>query len=537
MTNELLSSSKKLSFNSTLFKSIIFLLLITGFIFRLLPLFNHQGRLLRQWPTEDGYLMLTIARNIAIGKGMSIADGTIATNGTQPLFNFIEAICFLLVGGNKELGVALVLILHLIISVIATALVFILTKYLLKKRPYSLEIAVLTSALWYSSSVIMPHTMNCLETGLYISLILISVYFWYRQEVENFNDNFSWSTVGIGLLIGITCWARIDAVFLLATITFLHVLLAFIYNKKQLTIRIIESFVIGTTAIITISPWLLYNKLSFGNFTPISGKAQSISASFGSNASELPSTLFEYLTVILPIPHSLEKTIPFLVLSLLTLLIAIAVLIHLASYLNKQELILLYFTVIFSFCFIVYYGFFFGAPHFVQRYLFPISPFFTIFTVTIIFTGLTRFPRIFNQYKIMSIILLFIVTFTIALNSLIYKSGNNHMHFQVVEWVKDNVEDSVWIGAIQTGTLGFFHDRTINLDGKVNPAALNAAVNKQLPEYIVNQEFDSDGNKINYLADWSGIATFMKEVPISNNFELIVNDTQKNLAVLKRKSS
>ena len=41
--------------------------------------------MLRQWPTEDGYLMLTIARNMALGNGMSTADGELPTNGTQPL--------------------------------------------------------------------------------------------------------------------------------------------------------------------------------------------------------------------------------------------------------------------------------------------------------------------------------------------------------------------------------------------------------------------------------------------------------------------
>ena len=82
-------------------------LIAVGFVARVLPLFDFGGRLLQQFPTEDGYLMLTIGRNVALGHGMSTADGTIPTNGTQPLFNLIEALCFWLVGADRRGGVGL----------------------------------------------------------------------------------------------------------------------------------------------------------------------------------------------------------------------------------------------------------------------------------------------------------------------------------------------------------------------------------------------------------------------------------------------
>src|SRR5262249_10342240 len=65
-----------------------------GLVSRVVPLLNSGGRLLRQFPSEDGYLMLTIARNIALGHGMSVANGTIPTNGTQPLATLLWALCF-----------------------------------------------------------------------------------------------------------------------------------------------------------------------------------------------------------------------------------------------------------------------------------------------------------------------------------------------------------------------------------------------------------------------------------------------------------
>jgi hypothetical protein len=40
------------------------------------------------------------------------------------------------------------------------------------------------------------------------------------------------------------------------------------------------------------------------------------------------------------------------------------------------------------------------------------------------------------------------------------------------------------VGATESGTLGYFRDRTVNLDGKVNPAALNAIRAGDLRGYV-----------------------------------------------------
>ena len=90
--------------------------LAVGLVARILPLFDIGGRLLRQFPTEDGYLMLTIARNLALGKGFAVADGTIATNGTQPLATFLYASAFWLTGGERSAGVGIVLALQVVLG-------------------------------------------------------------------------------------------------------------------------------------------------------------------------------------------------------------------------------------------------------------------------------------------------------------------------------------------------------------------------------------------------------------------------------------
>ena len=105
------------------------------------------------------------------------------------------------------------------------------------------------------------------------------------------------------------------------------------------------------------------------------------------------------------------------------------------------------------------------------------------------------------------------------------------MHKQVVDWVQTNVPAQVWVGAVQTGTLGYFHNRTINLDGKVNPEALRVLLREG---HILNYVLDS---KIDYIADWVGMADWVniKGSPrFGREFEVAVKNESLNLAVLRR---
>jgi hypothetical protein len=97
-----------------------------------------------------------------------------------------------------------------------------------------------------------------------------------------------------------------------------------------------------------------------------------------------------------------------------------------------------------------------------------------------------------------------------------------------VDWVEANVPEETWVAAIQTGTLGYFHDRTYNLDGKVSPAALEAKLEGKTFRYIVDRP-------IEYLVDWVGIATWLEDPQLRERFELVVYDEARNLAAARRR--
>ena len=183
-----------------------------------------------------------------------------------------------------------------------------------------------------------------------------------------------------------------------------------------------------------------------------------------------------------------------------------------------------------------YYGLLFGAPHFVGRYYFPFSPFSALFSAVLIIVAYDRWlaPRRWGRPLAIAAgagALLVVM----GLQARFYRKGDDHMHFQVVAWVQKNVPDSTWIGAVQTGTLGFFHDRTINLDGKVNPEAMRARDADKVLDYVVDHEFGPERARIEYLTDWVGIADWKNREPVASHFELFVKDDRLNVAVLRRR--
>ena len=94
--------------------------------------------------------------------------------------------------------------------------------------------------------------------------------------------------------------------------------------------------------------------------------------------------------------------------------------------------------------------------------------------------------------------------------------------------MEKNVKNDEWVGANQSGMIGYYHDRTINLDGKVDPEALKANMKNEVVDYILEK-------KVDYLIDVVGLSTWQEMDKITNNYELIVEDYQKNIAVFKRK--
>lgn len=507
-------------------RSVCSALFTLGFAARVAPFFDHGGRLLSQFPTEDGYFMLTMARSLSLGQGLSVSGGAVPTNGTQPLATFVWGLAYALVGGDSIEGVAAVLALELVIATLAAYGIFRLTSMVFAHRGDVATLARVAAAVWFGSAIVLPHTMNCLETGLYTAIAVFVAIHFVEPPTPTPPTMSVRRALSLGLLLGLAFWARNDAAFLILGVCLAHLHAGLDGGRAALAVRFRRTLVFGSTSVVVALPWMTYNYFGFGHPIPVSGRAESLGAVFAGNIVHLPAVLFETVSVVVPVPHSVETHPAILVLGAL---VSIGAAVAVGSSYRDAPRSVRHLTVmvgIYALGLTVFYGLFFGAPWFMGRYLAPLSPFGAILWAV---ATKTLADRAAPSRRAFTALLAAAFAVSLALNARIYLKGDQHQHFQVVAWVRENVPVDTWVAAVQTGTLGYFHERTINLDGKVNPAAFEALAESRGPAYVVSSEAE-------YLVDWVGLVEWMHEPEIAAAFEVLVEDPERNLAVLRRRA-
>jgi hypothetical protein len=518
------------------FKILLWALILIGIAARLSPLIDFDHRLFWQYMTEDGYLVQTVARNMAIGLGMSTANGTIPTNGVQPLATFLYAALYFISGGSKLGGIVLVTLLSTFVSIVSGYYLYKVAARIFSSLKHGHELAIASTALWFTAPHIIRHSMNGLETGLYWTMILFT-FNYYLARISDGSQSFELrQRLILGLLLGLTFLARNDAVFLIGSLLLAHLLTGGDKAGGGYRHRLIDCLVAGATSLLVASPWLMSNYARFGSIIPISGISESRGAHFGQNLALLPANLFDSAFIYTPVPVSIQHTAPVILISIICVPLSVLGFWFFAGKLTLSSRRFFLASLIFAAGLSTYYGLFFGAPHFLQRYFSPLIPFLWIATCATVFFLLNMLFRTFEGIHRAAFSLVLVLTFGAAAFFYTdfargYAKGTAQEHEQVVKWIQKDVPELQWVGAPQSGTLGFFHDRTINLDGKVNPDALHAILKQgNVLEYVRN-------SKIDYIADWYGMAGWVKmksDPEFANEFKVIVEDKKLNLAVLRR---
>lgn len=515
-------------------KICVWVLVLIGLASRLSPLADPEGRLFWQYMTEDGYLMQTVARNIAIGLGMSTAEGTIPTNGVQPLATILFAALHFLAGGSKPSGIALVTLLSVLVSAVAGYLAYKVASRVFSGVRHGHELAILSAALWFAAPHVIAHSMNGLETGVYYAAILFTLNYYLAAVSDGAPPFVRGQRLVLGLLLGLTFLVRNDAVFFIGGLLLAHLLLGGARASGGHRHRLGDCLVAGFTSILVATPWLAHNHVLFGSIVPISGVAQSHGAQLGEGLAYIPANLFEATFLFAPVPRSLEPLAPVILMSIAGVGASLTGFWFFAAKLALPSRRFFLIGLIFATGLSLFYGLFFGATWFLPRYITALSPFLWFATsATVLCVLILVFRNLESVQRAASAVTVVLTIGACAFAYSNFAGGRSHMHKQVVEWVQGNVEDVQWVGAIQTGTLGFFHDRTINLDGKVNPDALRARIEEG---HVLNYVLES---RINYLVDWVGILGWkeMKDLSpqFSEEFDIVVKDEKHNLGVLRRR--
>lgn len=507
-------------------------ILFVAALYRLYPLFAGMPALAQSFMTEDGYLMATIARNMAIGLGMSVSDGTIESNGVQPLATFLFAGSYLLADGDKVAGLWGVQLIGAVVAIAGIFSVRAFARVMLAPQDEAPIWPWLVATLWFTGPLLLLHTMNGLETGLYTVMVTLTMVVFARLLAKG-DGATARDRVLLGAICGVTFLARNDAVFLLGAIGLVWLVFSLLVARRPPG-RVLAELVAPALVLAAIaSPWLINNYVNFGSIVPVSGTAQSLSGGWAANADILAATVFEHTFPMFPVPEGLQAEPIVQVVTGLTVAAILGTFVVQAWRRGGPVRYVMLAYVIFALLMCFYYGFTFGAGWFLSRYLAPLAPLLITAAVSVAL-GVARASLPSNARPVMQGLAVISLALCFGmLGRYLVPGVKDQGHFQVVEWVSRNVADDTWVGAVQTGTLGYWHDRTINLDGKVNPDALAAILTQgDVLDYVLQ-------SPIVYLADWEGIAYWVEGEETGHRrfreaFDVVLHDEQANLAVLER---
>ncbi len=468
--------------------------------------------------TEDGYYMLTVAWNIALGKGFTY-NYNIPTSGVQPLatiiYSVIAKVC-IQTGFEKTSFIKGVLIFSSLLLIPLWLLLNYLVGLLYPKgqRQNRLLITLLLSLF---NIKLMFIFMNGLETGLYLVLIFCSViasikYFELKKR-STFNS------MALAIVFGVTLLARIDfAMIIIVLITILFLL------RK---IKLIEGVLLLIIPFMMLLPWLIYSHLATGSWIQSSVNAQS-SILKGISIEDVLWFLSAIIHPFIPFVATSSKyiviplSVPMLVASIYWLTKKKIIYNILSDSINKQ-LLIVWIIAIFSLS--ITYLLFSTANYFYLRYFAPVYVTSLPLLVTMIIYIYERISKLNVLVFVMTVPVIFFIQsiFYIHLGKLSVTQSLR------INFIKTNFKDDTRIGTWQSGVTGFYCSNVFNLDGKIDREALQYSSSKEIEKFI-------DKKNIEVLIEWKEAFENLDKEYLKANWTLYSNDIgdKKSLCYIRR---
>ena len=454
--------------------------------------FRSSGLVYDMPLTEDGYLSMTIARNIGLGRGLT-ADARELTNGFQPLWVFAISLWFRLFDGDRLSAVRAVLLTH---SVIFIASAHVWARFLSsfsaahRARNYTLFLAT-----YLFSLQLIVQSFNGLETGLLLLTFGLAV-----RSYVSAGDDGTWPLFRTACLLGLLTLVRIDAAIFVAIL----VTVDLIAGSGPAGTRLKRAAMLGGVSALFLLPWLAYGWLQFGSVIPISGQSLTLSSS----TRNVPLATYNMLGALI---RNLVPTYwggrfrRFSALMLAGLLVAVWVRLRNRGMtmtsvwreLERQPLrmrVAVGSLTLFVAVLVVLYARDSNAVFFWPRYmvLCAILGVAWIGTLTaVVWNNSPRWAAL--MWAVLCLPSLVFVPAWHRAGALLpayleaVSYWNGPMLAQV-DLVRRYALPGERVGAPQSGTLGFFIDGAYNLDGKVSLSALNARKQKALVRFMLDSE-------------------------------------------------
>jgi len=462
-------------------------------------MFRSEEQIYSRPYLEDSYYLYNCASHFVSGEGFT-CDGKQPTNGVQPLIVILYAPLFLIAGADKLLALKLGFILLALFDSLSVIFIARLVQ-ILQRKTETEKISwksppILAAILWAGLYPIFVHTGGGLETGLYSMMLLAVLYSYARisrtRKEEGHVSTGKW--ILFGILLGLTVLARIDAVFLVIAFA--------AYELYQFRAKgFIPGAIFSVTAFIVSSPWWWYNEKYFGSLMPQSGVSESLGNMIGENLLRGASVIADIFTVFFFSPYyDLPVwSIYFLIIAIISFVSWGIQRFRLKDYLKTEfEFSSLVPYLFFCGVIAVYYIFFFSAPHFLPRYLHP-------FRILWLVLFACASPKLFlssrdlyNRAKgaatlLICVSIFFAVAFSVWGYTHYFTVDKPNDFYRIGKFALQHPSER--IGMEQSGTSGYIASNIVNLDGKVNLAALHAKQKNDIGAYI-------ESEKLDYIADW-----------------------------------
>jgi len=335
--------------------------------------------------------------------------------------------------------------------------------------------------LYGINPLIAFQTLGGIEVVFYTFMITLTLFCYYRVK-DKLNIK---NIIFLGLMLGLTMLARIDGLFLIIAIC-LHI---FWISRKNIKYEMRNILILGTVALLIVSPWFIWSYTNFGTIVQSSAIAR-----FNMNHGifpffdlKEPKNLFQTISMII---ENLIRTIGSVLIQLgvvdfniniITIFLSSLMLITLlVSLKNFKKLIV---NLLFVLQIILFYNLYLWGIQI--RYITPIIP--TL--IILISSGLFFIFNKIEKYKFLLTLIVIVILVIFIFNG--YEQWNRGYFswqkeiYKDALWIRNNTNPSDNIGVFSAGIPIYFSERRIiNLDGVLNFNAIEALKNKSVINYM-----------------------------------------------------
>ncbi len=476
---------------------------------------------------DDAYYALSVARHLGLGHGVTF-DGETLTNGFQPLYVFLIAPLYALTDGSR-VGTLRAVIAVQHVAWIATVLgVMRLSALWQRARSPGAAggSALIAGFLWCGCIYLFRHAFNGLETGLSLALVT-----WSLVRAATMDRTRTRSFVGLGGLLGLAVLARIDAAFLV-TLLGLTELARVAPGTPAGTPagtpteppRLLRAAAVCGVALAVSSPWWIYNVTVFGSLMPISGGVNQ--GSHLGNLPEMRQMLDAVATGFAPYLYAWRfDAAPIALLRLATAGVCVAAIARWVPVFARRATARRAGSVEWVFgAALVYIAVLAGwymtqsrTSYFYSRYLVPAA----LIAVPVTSAALGARMQAVRAAKPIAIAAALLATAVAWAGPLASARGaGNAKYRDQLTLVREHVPGDALVAAWQSGTLGYYREGVVNLDGRVNP---NMSFHYEWQPYLDELQVDWICEDAGYLEDEGPVGALpppWRFVARSRRFEL-----------------